>query len=52
MREAIDTHAKAARPSIAEIVERVGPMKNKSADESGAGSDGTTRERRGARRRG
>lgn len=51
MRQAIDTHAKGARPTMEEIITRVGEMKNKMADQSGAGSDGASRERRGGGRR-
>ncbi len=51
MRQAIDTHVKGARPTMEEIVIRVGEMKNKMADQSGAGSDGASRERRGGGRR-
>ncbi len=51
MRQAIDTHAPAKRPTIEEIVEKVGPMRNKQADASGAGTgDSGGRERRGRRR--
>lgn len=47
MREAIDAHAKADRPTIDTIVERIGPLRNKQADESGAASgDGAGRRRR------
>lgn len=47
MRQAIDTHQKATRPSVEEIVEKIGPMRNKTAD---AGGDAPRRERRGRRR--
>lgn len=51
MREALDTHHKATRPTVETIVERIGPLRNKTADLSGAGSeaDGTRRERRRSR---
>ncbi len=48
MREALDTHRRAARPTIADVVERIGPMRNKLASQSGA-VDGARRERRRAR---
>lgn len=47
MRQAIDTHQKSARPSIEEIVEKIGPMRNKTAD---SGGEAPRRERRGRRR--
>lgn len=51
MRQAIDSHARAPRPTIEEIVAKVGPMRNKQADASGAGTgDSAGRERRGRRR--
>jgi 5-methyltetrahydrofolate--homocysteine methyltransferase len=49
MRAALDGHRKAARPTVAEVVDRIGPMRNKPANESGAGSEGGRRERRRAR---
>lgn len=48
MRSALDTHVKGRSPSIEEIVARIGPMRNKAANESGAES-GPRRERRRAR---
>jgi 5-methyltetrahydrofolate--homocysteine methyltransferase len=36
MRVAIDAHARAATPELAEIVGRIGPLRNKTADQSGA----------------
>jgi len=48
IRDAIDSHDKAARPTIEEVVARIGPMRNKPANESGAPSG----ERRERRRRG
>lgn len=49
MRDALDTHAAAHRPAIAEIVSRIGPMRNKQASESGAdaGTAGRRERRRG-----
>jgi len=47
MRQAIDTHQKSARPSVEEIVEKIGPMRNKTAD---SGGEAPRRERRGRRR--
>ncbi|WP_163273049.1 betaine--homocysteine S-methyltransferase [Chelativorans alearense] len=51
MRKALDEHKKAAvRPTIADIEARVGPMRNKGAAQSGAGSaPAGRRERRRAR---
>jgi 5-methyltetrahydrofolate--homocysteine methyltransferase len=46
MRHAIDTHHKRARPTIAEIVEKIGPMRNKAAAEQGSE---VRRERKGRR---
>ncbi|MBP0440772.1 betaine--homocysteine S-methyltransferase [Tianweitania sediminis] len=48
MRDAIDGHAKSERPTIETVVERIGPLRNKQADESGAGSGegGSGRRRR------
>jgi 5-methyltetrahydrofolate--homocysteine methyltransferase len=49
MRDAIDAHSKAERPTVEAIVERIGPLRNKQADESGAQSgDGGGRRRRRA----
>lgn len=47
MRQALDTHTKATRPSVADIEARMGPMRNKPASQSGAGAG--RRERRRAR---
>ncbi|MCR9135441.1 MAG: betaine--homocysteine S-methyltransferase [Alphaproteobacteria bacterium] len=47
MRQAIDTHQKHARPSVDEIIEKIGPMRNKIAD---SGEAAPRRERRGRRR--
>lgn len=49
MRDAIDGHVKSVRPSVADVVTRIGPMRNKPANESGAGSGGERRERRRGR---
>lgn len=49
MRDAIDGHVKSMRPSVADVVTRIGPMRNKPANESGAGSGGERRERRRGR---
>jgi 5-methyltetrahydrofolate--homocysteine methyltransferase len=49
MREALDGHQKAARPTVADVVSRIGPMRNKPANQSGAASEGGRRERRRAR---
>ncbi|MEO3385606.1 betaine--homocysteine S-methyltransferase [Mesorhizobium sp. CAU 1741] len=46
MRVALDSHARAERPSVGEIVSRIGPLRNKQAAESGEGSGGARRERR------
>ena len=50
MREALDSHARAARPSVDDVVARIGPLRNKTAGQSGAAAgDGSRRERRRAR---
>jgi 5-methyltetrahydrofolate--homocysteine methyltransferase len=46
MRHAIDTHHKRSRPTIAEVVEKIGPMRNKVAAEQGTE---VRRERKGRR---
>jgi len=48
MRTALDAHRKRERPTVAAIVERIGPMRNKLASASGA-PEGERRERRRAR---
>lgn len=48
MRKALDDHRKSERPTVETILERIGPMRNKTADQSGAGIEGR-RERRRAR---
>jgi 5-methyltetrahydrofolate--homocysteine methyltransferase len=47
MRHALDAHRRAQRPTVEEIVEKIGPLRNKTAAESGGG--GERRERRGRR---
>ena len=47
MREAIDSHQKGERPTVEDIVEKIGPMRNKAADDTAAAPK---RERRGRRR--
>lgn len=49
MRQALDSHHRAQRPSVETIVERIGPLRNKTADKSG--STGETSEARRERRR-
>ena len=50
MRKALDAHQKNTRPTLEAIVERIGPLRNKTADKSGAGEAGEgRRERRRAR---
>jgi 5-methyltetrahydrofolate--homocysteine methyltransferase len=46
MRKALDAHTKAERPSVETIVERIGPLRNKTADKSGAVEGGESRRRR------
>lgn len=48
MREALDAHQKGERPTVETIVERIGPVRNKLAAESGGG-DAPKRERRRTR---
>ncbi len=48
MRAALDAHEPQPRPTVEMIVERIGPMRNRSAAESGAGAGGR-RERRRSR---
>jgi 5-methyltetrahydrofolate--homocysteine methyltransferase len=47
MRKALDAHQKAERPTVDIIIERIGPLRNKTADKSGAveGSEGRRRRR-------
>ena len=49
MRKAIDAHQKAERPTVETIVERIGPMRNRTANDNPAEP---RRERRGRRARG
>jgi 5-methyltetrahydrofolate--homocysteine methyltransferase len=49
MREALDGHQKTTRPTVADVVSRIGPMRNKPANQSGATSEGGRRERRRVR---
>ena len=47
MRKALDGHKTAgARPTVETIVERIGPMRNKLASQSGAGDSGGEGRRR------
>ncbi|WP_311028365.1 betaine--homocysteine S-methyltransferase [Mesorhizobium koreense] len=50
MRAALDGHHKAERPTVADVVTRIGPMRNKPANQSGATAEGGgRRDRRRAR---
>jgi len=51
MRKALDAHRKNARPTVEAIVERIGPLRNKTADKSGGTGESSDarRERRRAR---
>lgn len=49
MRAALDAHHKAQRPSIEDVVARIGPLRNKQAAQSGAAEGEGRRERRRAR---
>jgi len=47
MRKALDAHTKGERPTVEAIVSRIGPLRNKTADQSGAGENaGEGRRRR------
>jgi 5-methyltetrahydrofolate--homocysteine methyltransferase len=48
MRQALDGHHKGPRPTVETIVERIGPLRNKTADQSGESAEGAEprRERR------
>jgi 5-methyltetrahydrofolate--homocysteine methyltransferase len=46
MRKALDAHTRDARPTVAAIVERIGPLRNKTADQSGASQAGDARRER------
>jgi 5-methyltetrahydrofolate--homocysteine methyltransferase len=49
MRKALDVHTRADRPTVAAIVERIGPMRNKVATENTAETSEARRERRRSR---
>ncbi|WP_164750195.1 betaine--homocysteine S-methyltransferase [Mesorhizobium sp. M7A.F.Ca.CA.002.07.1.1] len=49
MRKALDAHTKADRPTVAAIVERIGPMRNKAATKNPAETSEARRERRRSR---
>jgi 5-methyltetrahydrofolate--homocysteine methyltransferase len=49
MRAALDTHLKGPRPSVEAIVERIGPLRNKQASESGGDSGRSPRRSRRGR---
>jgi 5-methyltetrahydrofolate--homocysteine methyltransferase len=50
MRAALDGHHKAERPTVTDVVTRIGPMRNKPANQSGATAEGGgRRDRRRAR---
>lgn len=49
MRKSLDAHRKGERPTVETIVERIGPLRNKTADKSG--STGETSDARRERRR-
>ena len=51
MRKALDAHVKSSRPTVETIVARIGPLRNKTADQSGGGGESSEarRERRRAR---
>ncbi len=51
MREALDSHVRSTRPTVATVVERIGPLRNKQAAQSGAAEEGSSsrRDRRRAR---
>lgn len=46
MRQSLDAHAKSARPTVETIVERIGPLRNKTADKSGLAEGAEGRRRR------
>ncbi len=48
MREALDTHERGARPTVDDIVGRIGPLRNKLASQSGVQDNAPRRERRRA----
>jgi 5-methyltetrahydrofolate--homocysteine methyltransferase len=47
MRQALDEYTPGPRPTLEVIVERIGPLRNKTADESGAQESGRRSRRRG-----
>ena len=49
MRKALDEHAQATRPTVEDVVARIGPLRNKQAAESGVVEGEGRRERRRAR---
>lgn len=49
MRKALDAHTRADRPTVAAIIERIGPMRNKVATENTAETSEARRERRRSR---
>jgi 5-methyltetrahydrofolate--homocysteine methyltransferase len=50
MRAALDEHTRSTKPTVVDITERIGPLRNKMANESGADAAGAPRrERRRAR---
>ena len=49
MRQALDAHHREQRPTVEQIVERIGPLRNKQASQSGAAEGDGRRERRRAR---
>ena len=51
MRAALDAHEKGSRPTVETIVERIGPLRNKQANQSGGGGE-SSEARRERRRRG
>ncbi len=46
MRHALDTHKRAARPTLEMVIERIGPLRNKIASQSGGGEASDTRRKR------
>ncbi len=48
MRQALDAHRRDSRPTVEAIVSRIGPLRNKTADQSGAPEGGEGRRRRRA----
>ncbi len=52
MRKALDGHVRGERPTVETIVERIGPLRNKTADKSGSAAGDGGEARRERRRRG